>query len=101
MNRWEKEKKKIYFVGIKFHKNLKSLGIQSEEEEEFIKLNPKGFIRVKTYSKSGYDCYKYNFEKKQIKIDQECELQKHKEIQIKELNQRTKNYIEQTLKELD
>jgi len=75
--------------------------IQPEEEEEFIKLNSKCFIRVKTYPKSRYDCYKYNFEKKQIEIDQECELQKHRETQIKELNQKTKAHIEKTLKELD
>jgi len=75
--------------------------IRPEEEEEFLKLNSKGFIQVKTYPKSRYDCYRYNFETKQIEIDQECELQKHRETQIRELNQKTKAYIERTLKELD
>ena len=75
--------------------------IRPEEEEEFIRLNPKGFIRVETYPPTRYDCYRYNSETKAIEIDQECELLKHKEAQIAELNRKTKNFIAQTLKNLD
>ena len=75
--------------------------IRPEEEEEFIKLNQRGFIRVETYPQSRYDCYKYNSETTAIEIDQQCELIKHKEAQIAELNRRTKDYIAKTLKSLD
>jgi len=75
--------------------------LRPEEEEEFIRLNSKGFVRVDTYPQSRYDCYKYNSETAAIEIDQECELQKDKKVQIAELNRKTKDFITRTLKNLD
>jgi len=89
------------FRVLEYGKAFLVKSITPEQEEEFIRLNPKGFIRVETYPQSRYDCYRYNSETKAIEIDQECELQKHKEAQIAKLNQRTKEYIAKILKDLD
>jgi hypothetical protein len=45
--------------------------IPPEKEEEFLKLNPKGFVRVETYPPCRFETWRYNPETGEIEIDQE------------------------------
>jgi len=50
--------------------------IPPEAEKEFIKLNPKGFVRVENYPECIFETWRYNPKTGEIEIDQERFIQK-------------------------
>jgi len=50
--------------------------IPPELEEEFLRLNPKGFVRVENYPECIFETWRYNPKTRAIEIDQERFTQK-------------------------
>jgi len=71
--------------------------IPSEVEEDFLKLNPKGFVRVETYPPCRFETWKYNSETGEIEIDQERFSQKAVETFSEELKNLEFNRLQKVL----
>jgi hypothetical protein len=65
-------------------------------EEEFLKLNPKGFVRVESYPHCRFETWKYNPETGEIEIDQK----RFTEKAIKTFSERLKNLEFQRVAEI-
>ena len=69
------------------------LNISQDEEDEFLKLNPVGYIKIDTIPESRYGCYKWNPNTKTIEVDIDREIAKFKEDLINRFNQDIQDYI--------
>ena len=71
--------------------------IPPEKEEEFLKLNPKGFARVETYPPCRFETWRYNPETGEIEIDQERFVEQAVKVFSEELKRKEFQRLQEVL----
>jgi len=68
-------------------------GIHPSQEEEFLRMNPKGYKRVDSLPESRFGKYKYDPKTDSIVVDEEAEIEIYKQHLIDRANELVKDYI--------